>query len=618
MSYLDRPRINFAGKFAADPSTIDNDRNNFVVGAPLNVLWNPMGTHVFQFLDCTVRSAVLPNGSSPPGDPLVGAPVESPTDVFSYPAKLVDLDPDQQSVSQIWGLVVRVSVPDPTTPTRTRASMTGEMPATSFADMWTRVRGGSPAGIPWFSAVYQSVLTNVRWHQPQESPTLAALHAASRDALSIRFIVDSYQANSNQANFGRGRLVGTIGPAYPNEPTRFVAGRRLSSAPPSNLPSPPYGAVPGKWDPVRRRLTLDLGNFVPTLRGTAPTVPEVGWPVQPSKFQLALAATPPAPPRGPPPVPLPSALAPKFAERTTQLKATEDPIPAQTEVARQDVTILIDRPIPAPRSDPAAPSPSTPEIAVRPGDYETWAGIVEVTVPADMATTVDQTPLALVDVTDPANPVPAVQEDPTGLYVDISRPFSRLYPGQSDTVILTALRFGQPAPGLALALELIPQGDPEPNNTPVAALPLPASVTTGGDGTATLNLTAGDPGTPRAALNIDGQVYFIGGPWMSFGNIFPLQGAAVSVLVFSGYNVPANPSWNEHIQPIFAYYAQVYPYMKTILDLADRETVVRNAEALYSVLRLPVDHPHYMPILRDLSDTKRETILRWLADPNKP
>jgi hypothetical protein len=300
------------------------------------------------------------------------------------------------------------------------------------------------------------------------------------------------------------------------------------------------------------------------------------------------------------------------------LKATEDPIPAQTVVARQDVTILIDRPIPALRSDPAAPSPSTPEIAVGPADYETSAGIVEVTVPSDMAATVDHTPLALVDVTDPANPVPAVQEDPTGLYVDVSRPFSRLYPGRSDTVILTALRFGRPAPGLALALQLIPQGDPDPNNTPAAALPLPASVTTGGDGTAPLTFTAGDPGTPRSALNIDGQVYFIGGPWMSFGNIFPLQGAAVSVLVFSGYKVPANPTWNEHIQPIFAYYAQVYPYMKTILDLADRETVVRNAEALYSVLILPADHPHYMPILRDLSDAKRETILRWLADPKKP
>src|SRR4051812_12330203 len=165
MSYLDPPRINFAGKFAADPSTVDNNRNNFVLGAPLSndpnspnwVFWNPMGGHVFRFLDCTVRSAVLPDGPQPAGDPLIGARLESASDVHGYPAKLVDLDPDQQSVSQIWGLVVRVAIPDPAAPAQARASVTGEMPAASFADMWTRVLGGGAAGIPWFSAVYQSV-----------------------------------------------------------------------------------------------------------------------------------------------------------------------------------------------------------------------------------------------------------------------------------------------------------------------------------------------------------------------------------------------------------------------------------------------------------------------------
>jgi hypothetical protein len=345
-------------------------------------------------------------------------------------------------------------------------------------------------------------------------------------------------------------------------------------------------------------------------------VPVDGWPVRPSKFQLALASTPPTPASGPPPVPLSVPAASRFATRRTLLKATEQGIP--TPAARPQTAIVIGRTIDAHRTDPAAPASPTPEIDVAPADYENSAGIVEVTVPPDVAPSVDSAPLALVDVTDPANPVPAVQEDPTGLYVDVSRPFSRLNPGESDTITLSALRFGRPAPGVSLALGLIAQGVPDPNNTPAAALPLPASVTTGADGTAAVTLAAGDPGTPRGPLNIDGQVYFIGGPWINYGNIFPLQGAAVSVLVFSGYDVPTAPTWDQHVRPILAYYAQVYPYMTTIVDLADRETVVRNADALYSVLSLPVDHPHYMPILRDLSDAKRETILRWLADPNKP
>jgi len=62
----------------------------------------------------------------------------------------------------------------------------------------------------------------------------------------------------------------------------------------------------------------------------------------------------------------------------------------------------------------------------------------------------------------------------------------------------------------------------------------------------------------------------------------------------------------------------VYPYMKTLLDMADRDTVLQNIDALDYALRLPLAHPHHMPVLRDLSDAKRETILRWLADPSKP
>jgi hypothetical protein len=628
MSYLDVPRLNFSGRFAADPSTIDNNRNDFVLGAPLSndptspnwVLWNPMGSHVFELLECTVRSAVLQDGPASGGDPVIGGQLESVLDKYRYPAKLVDLDTDQQSVSTIWGLVLRITIPDPDDLATALASVTAEMPATAFADMWTRVRGGGAAGIPWFSAVYQSVLTDVCWVNPILSPVLAALHSVSPATLSIRFIVDSYQANSNQANFGKGRVVGTIGPAFPGEPTRFVAGRRLSSAPPSDpaTPSPPYGAVPAKWDRVRGKLTLDLGNFVPTLRGTAPTVPADGWPVRPSRIQLALAAPPRVARAAPPHTPFAVASTTPFTARKTLLKATEQGLAAPVGAPQPSGTIVVDRPINFQVTDsPGATAPQS-TIIVGPADYETSAGIVDVTIPLDEIASVSNSPLALVDVTDPANPVPAVQEDPTGLYVDVSQLFFRLNPGQCATVTLTALRFGLPAEGVVLPLGLLPQGDPDPNNTPAEALPLPVSVTTGPDGTATVSLTAGDPGSPRSALNIDGQVYFIGGAWMNFGNILPLQGAAVSVLVFSGYTVPAVPSWKEHVGPIFAYYAQVYPYMKTIVDLADRDTVRQHADALSDSLKLPLAHPHHMPVLRDLSDGKRETILRWLADPSGP
>src|SRR5262245_26727390 len=123
MSYLDTPRLTFAGRFFADPSTVDNNRNNFNLGVPLNqdppgpnnnysVGWNFQGSHVFKFDRCTVRAIDTGSGPATAGDPLIGGAVESTLDVFKYPAKLVDLDSDQQSVSQVWGLAVRVVVPD--------------------------------------------------------------------------------------------------------------------------------------------------------------------------------------------------------------------------------------------------------------------------------------------------------------------------------------------------------------------------------------------------------------------------------------------------------------------------------------------------------------------------
>ena len=97
MSYLDLPRLHFAGRFLADPSTEDNNPNNFDPRAtfssapndPYYVLWNPGGSHVFQFVDATVRSVadaagtIHANGSA---DPLIGASVETTDD--PYPAKL--------------------------------------------------------------------------------------------------------------------------------------------------------------------------------------------------------------------------------------------------------------------------------------------------------------------------------------------------------------------------------------------------------------------------------------------------------------------------------------------------------------------------------------------------
>ena len=106
MAYFDVPRLHFWGKFLADPSTIDNNANDFQPNAPLSndpnsdyfVGWNPQGSHTFGFADCVVRSVVNAHGqiqTAGAGDPLVGASVQSVLTHHKYPAKLVDLDVDR-------------------------------------------------------------------------------------------------------------------------------------------------------------------------------------------------------------------------------------------------------------------------------------------------------------------------------------------------------------------------------------------------------------------------------------------------------------------------------------------------------------------------------------------
>src|SRR5262245_8152996 len=102
MSYLDAPRLHFFGTVSANPSTINNTPANYNsrVTQPAEA-WNPNGAHQWQFLNCTVQSAVDSHGPVT-HDPIIGAAVQS-TDQ-PYAAKLVDLDTDQQGVSEIWGL----------------------------------------------------------------------------------------------------------------------------------------------------------------------------------------------------------------------------------------------------------------------------------------------------------------------------------------------------------------------------------------------------------------------------------------------------------------------------------------------------------------------------------
>ena len=76
-------------------------------------------------------------------------------------------------------------------------------------------------------------------------------------------------------------------------------------------------------------------------------------------------------------------------------------------------------------------------------------------------------------------------------------------------------------------------------------------------------------------------------------------------------------SWKEHVGPIFKQYDILFPVMRSILNLSNFTDVTqpRNIRLLRYAMSLDFNHASYMPVTRDLSPTKRSAILEWLEDP---
>ena len=256
MSYLDLPRLYFFGNFFTDPSTINNESGNYdpsVVyqdtdqNAPGYVSWNPDGSAFFRFMNCKITGAVGADGAvlAGGGDPILGAAVETPQNPQTRVAKIVDLDTDQQGITQLVGVVVSITMPG-------GGSVSGSMAVAELRDLWLhRALGGNGDGFA--SGLWQSVLTDLKWSGEAASPLLKQLHAASPDLLSIKFVTDTFNDDSTSPTFCQGRLAGIIGPAGADEPSQIVMGRRL-------LPQDNSNCWPAPFQLAGGRLTIDLGN----------------------------------------------------------------------------------------------------------------------------------------------------------------------------------------------------------------------------------------------------------------------------------------------------------------------------------------------------------------------
>ena len=272
MSYLTYPRLHFSGKFQADPSTVNNNPDNFSADqfqADYTKLtdkdgdaWNPKGTGSWRFQECIVTAVEYSDGTSckdPKTEPVIGMSIANINSKVA--AKIVDLDTQQQMVSEIWGFQLSLIGSD-------GPVFTGDLQTVAFADAWVR-RTGKPVNAN-FGAFYQSVLLIKQWKPAPKSrylQELAALYGNKQpNKLSIKFNVDGHNSDATSADFTFGRVVGAIGSSLPGEPAHFVGGRLLVPADKRPGLNTAYGIVAGNT------LHIDLGNSIPTTQPGGPLI----------------------------------------------------------------------------------------------------------------------------------------------------------------------------------------------------------------------------------------------------------------------------------------------------------------------------------------------------------
>ena len=600
MSYLNAVRLHFAGQFQANVSSVNNDPEHFRNSTfepnfqrlqgpgmnPPNGWFNPEGDGGFRLLGCKITSAWTQSGPVGANDPVLSSKIADSDDRVC--GKLVDLDPQQQLVSEIWGLQVRLS-------DQMGANLlTGDFLEAPFIDLWDRAIGASGNGDVDGGAAYQSVLQNLVWGDVSKSSFLTQLKAlvesgiaaGGKGSLSIKFNLDGINLDFRSPSFMCGRIAGTIGPAAPGEPRymvlgrHFVAYRSQASVPVQNFfyPAGSLNFCAGVIDRAASNLYLDLGNALPT------TVP--GGPM----FDLG------------------------------------------------DLTVHA---VNGAVSLGSIPSQGAHGYASQTNWYEGCAGVVVLPLNAAQLAAAATSQLTISG----AIPNSVISEASGGGYVRADKYVYRVTPGESVDVTFYAMQWGRPLadfdiqfvqdpsqlqPGAPLLSE---QPSPAYLNvaTPADAIKFASTATTDRNGKAVLTINTSNPGAPRwagpADFGLDGQVYGIRASFKysaapnANNPVAPSDAVApwdfVSILLWSEFKTSNPVQWSE-IQPILQQYANLYPVMNRFLDLGDLDSVKKNLRLLKLAFGLAPSDPNSMPVTRDLSKQKRKALLSWLANPVGP
>ena len=595
-SYLDLPRITFAGKFRANTPTANNSPLNYNYKTPdegFKPLWCPNGTGEFSFFECSVTSVTYLNGTTSYTDPLVNKPII--VNPQNPPPKLVDIDPECQIRSQIFGMKFGISQAN-----NDIAFLGDWQPSIIAQDMWTRVSCLSESDFPQksdhcFGSKGTTRITEVLWGNVSFSEALEELYNNGiTKELSIGqnyFFYTGGYPEYLQYNFTLGYVVGTIGVGKTNEPLNF-GGERLMT----------FEDVQ-KTD-IAFNSELKCNNVIKMYK--APFVVNINQQILTVDFGNAIAM---------------------------------DSFASIRNISMLHLGILT--------SDGCVKI-----LASIPYLEEGWllrtAGVVDFELDVTDMSILANAELAVVRGTKcsgltvcsntPDNDFSHAQIllKETAYFV---RPLDnyvfRLTKGQSQSVKLYVTHFGKPSYNTPVTLQRTNPWTVPEDGIIVESM----TAVTNSEGVAEFTFTGGLVPYPRKSskyrelLDIDGQVYRFMYNVTPIGDtcrrsiyfkklvnseiVFGTCVNDITFRVWSEFNYTRPYTWVDHVKPIFTKYDMLYPMMRTILNMSNYNDVIqaRNIQLLNFSMRLDITHPSYMPVTRDLSPVKRDMILEWLEDP---
>ncbi len=651
MNYLSYPRIHFSGTFQSSPSTINNTPNNYnplIYPTPnelekVELYWNPRGDGNFGLMeDCVVTQVDYADGTSATTsseDPIIGQPVKA---IFkpSFPLQsaMVDLDPMQQNVSEIWAMTLQIGGDD--------ANLTGNVPNIAFNGIWGQCQGpNAPRSSASGSAVFQVQMTDVaQTGSSSNSPFLEHYEKNPTQFLSVNINTNGHNNSPPNYAFNTGTFNAMQDAGVTSSVLNKITPMQsfFQNTDSNNNPINP-GNIPTE---VFVKYMLQQYLSVEEYNANIDTILKVTVlpysRITPYDFTFGMIT---------------GTVGPSSSNAPSRFVPSRVLVPQKGSIAYYApftidktgvITLNLGNSLPTktPGNDIYAEKLGTLWLVAFPnGDISTQNAQKLVQIPYEgkdfyaksagfftkkLDNNWSETPLGI--LSDTTNTI-LLAEDKNGNYLRADQFVYRMNPGfpttkdfprgKTNTIQIYALKFGQPVDdGTEISLTMKTEREAEryTKNTlgtsgtkgiknlsiPQDALKFPNTATTK-NGVATFDISCIPPGNPRDY--VDGQVYFLDYNFVNDPVAVKDINDIVSVLVYD-LKVP------EKATDILGKFGRLYKIMGFLTDEKKIEQIdMRNM--IKTLLEKPMTDLVHMPVTRDLSAAARDKIVAWVDTLNQ-